>query len=450
LKTNSEEFLSEKIIQRICECGWDAYLCGGAVRDEFLDAQPNDFDIVTDALPEELEKIFPDYTVKTFGISFLVTSVAGIDVATYRSDRNSGPGRFNCITEACQTLDEDLSRRDFTFNALAVCPYTGEIVDPFDGRKDLEKKVVRFVGDADKRIYEDPLRMIRAARFTCLIEGKLDITSFKAIYNNRGKVKDISPERIRIELLKVMKYKTPSIFFDVLYETGLMKILFPELEAMYGHTGGKFHNETLDQHFKITGDVLSSKDPVLRLTGYLHDIGKPVVYDGESFIDHEKVGADMARRILKRYKFTIKETTRCKRLVRYHMRSMHSLITDKAIRRMLKVFTDNHISFKDWLRLKIADRKANLALDDYTLGEIKSFCIKVHNASNLTDNGGFKITDLKVNGNDVMNILNIKQGKLVGDILKYLLSVVIDDPDKNEKDVLTEIIRETKLMEKGC
>ena len=443
MNADTEYQTSEQIIQRICECGWNAYLCGGAVRDEFLETDPSDYDIVTDALPEELEKIFPDRNVKSFGVSFLVTSIDGIDVATYRSERNSGPGRFNCITEACETLDQDLARRDFTFNALAVCPYTGEVVDPFDGRSDLERRVVKFVGDPRQRIYEDPLRMIRAARFAALIEGTLDQESFNAIRKYRYMVNEISPERIRIELLKVMKYKVPSIFFDVLYHTQILEILFPELEAMYNHTGGIYHSETLDEHFKITGDNITRKDPILRLVGYFHDIGKPVVYDGKNFLNHEKIGSEMIRILFRKYKFTTKETSRAKKLVLYHMRSIDSLKTERAVRRLLKVFSDEHVDFKDWLKLKIADKKANLASDDYTRDEIKTFCLLVYNATRTTkQKQGFHITDLNINGYDVMNTLKIGPGEKVGIVLKKLLEIVIDQPELNEHDKLISMVRE--------
>jgi len=442
MKNNTEEYISEKIIQRICECGWNAYLCGGAVRDEFLDTEPSDYDITTDALPEELEQIFPDKNVKTFGVSFLVTTIDNIDVATYRSERNSGPGRFNCITKACQTLDEDLARRDFTFNAIAICPYTGEIVDPFNGKKDLENRVVRFVGDGNERIYEDPLRMLRAARFTCLIEGNLDITSFQAICNNKDMVKDISPERIRIELIKVMKYKTPSIFFDVLYDTGILKILFPELEAMYGHTGGKYHGETLDQHFKLTGDKLSYKDPILRLTGYLHDIGKPVVYDGENFIDHEKVGSEIVESLLTFYKFSKQESSKITNLTLTHMRSIKGLKI-KGYRKLLKKFNELDINWRDWFKLKIADNKSNLLTSAYSKEEIKAICLGIYKASHESKSGGFQITDLEINGNDIMMELNIKPGPKIGIILKYLLEYILNDPELNTKENLIKLVKET-------
>ncbi|MCF8019847.1 MAG: CCA tRNA nucleotidyltransferase [Vallitaleaceae bacterium] len=436
---------AEKIIERLCQCGYEAYICGGPVRDMFLGAIPLDIDIVTQAEPEELEKIFPDKKVKTFGISFLVTSVDGIDVATYRSDKNSGPGRFNCVAEACETLEQDLARRDFTFNALAVCSYTGEIIDPFNGRSDLERKIVRFVGDAEQRIFEDPLRMIRAARFAALIDGHLHDNTFRAIRRNKFMVNDISPERIRIELLKVMKYKTPSVFFDILHSTGIMELLFPEFQVMYNHTGGKYHTEPLHVHAYITGDSLSNKDPILRLVGYFHDIGKPPTYDGTNFIDHEKIGSDMIRRLFKKYRFTIKETSRAKKLVRYHMRSIDSVKTPKSARRLLKVFSDNNVSFKDWIKLKIADKKGNLTSDDYTREEIKSFCLIVHNSTRESKNKtGFDVKDLKVNGNDVMELLNIKPGKQIGDILKKLLEIVVDDPESNKRETLLSLVLQMK------
>ena len=207
--------ISDKIIQRICECGWSAYLCGGAVRDIFIDLEPQDYDIVTNALPEDLAHIFPDRKVNLVGASFLVTLVDNI----------------------------------------------GEVVDRFNGRTDLENKVVRFVGNPSDRIYEDYLRMMRAARFACLIEGELDKQTFDAIKDNKHLIKKVSPERIRMELLKSMKYNKPHIFFDVLHYTGLLEIILPEMEAMYNHTGGNYHAETLDIHAKLTGNFLSPKDP---------------------------------------------------------------------------------------------------------------------------------------------------------------------------------------------
>lgn len=432
---------SDEIIQRICECGWSAYLCGGAVRDHFLEVEAHDYDLVTDATPDILKQIFPDRKVNLVGANFLVTLIDDIEVSTYRSDKNFENGRHNCITSVCSTLQEDLERRDFTFNAMAVCPYLGEVIDPFHGKKDLENKLVKFVGNPYKRINEDYVRILRAARFTCLIEGQLDNAAFNAIRDCKELVKQIAPERIRLELLKVMKYKKPSIFFDVLQRTGVLKVLIPEFDRLYHHTGGKYHSETLDMHSLLAGNELSAKTPLLRLIGYFHDIGKPVVYDGENFIDHEKVGADIIENIFSRFKFTNDEIEKAKNLVKFHMRSISNDISDKAIRRMIKTFSDNNVNWKEWLQIKIADRKANLALDDYTKEHIKMIILKIHNSKKLTTSGEFKVTDLDINGNDVMTLLNIKPGPQVGNILKYLLEQVIENPELNKKENLFELIK---------
>ena len=435
--------ISDQIIQRICECGWSAYLCGGAVRDMFIDLDPNDYDIVTDATPDDLFRIFPDRKVNMVGANFLVTLIDNIEVSTYRSDRNFGSGRHNCVTEACETLEEDLLRRDFTFNAMAVCPYTGEVVDYYNGRADLENKVVKFVGNPVYRIDEDYLRMLRAARFTCLIEGKLDNEAFEAIKANKHLIKKVSPERIQLELMKVMKYERPSIFFDVLHETGLLKLILPEFEELYGHTGGQYHAETLDVHCKLTGDYLSPKDPLLRLVGYLHDIGKPLAYRlnaGKDFVDHEKFGCVIVEDILDEYKFSNAAVDRATSLVLYHMRSIKDL-GPKGYRRLVKKLSDNNVNWKDWFKLKMADKKANLKSDDFGKENIKEVCLNIFKAKHESKSGGFKITDLDINGNDIMEILHIKPGPFVGQILNELLELVLESPELNNFETLRQIVR---------
>ena len=443
---NYEE-VSDQIIKRICQCGWKAYLCGGAVRDAFRDQDPHDFDIVTDCTPTELATIFSDRKVKTVGANFLVTLIDDVEVSTYRSDKNNGPGRFNCITTACQTLEEDLSRRDFTFNALAVCPYTGEVIDIFNGRKDLENKVVRFVGDPKQRIYEDYLRIIRAARFACLIEGRIDPKSFEAMIDLKHYVKEISKERIRLELLKVMKYRKPSIFFNILKQTGVLNYISPELIRLYGHTGGPYHGETLDVHSMLCGDSLSSKDPILRLIGYFHDIAKPAAYrtQTQSFIGHDNIGAYLISNIFKRLKFSNEEAERAYGLVKFHMKPLGSFNTTRSTNRFTTKLQKHNINWKDWLKLKIADNNANLLNSEYSKDKIKDICIKIIKSHKVTNNGTITVKDLAINGNDVMQLLNIKPGKEVGVILNELLNIVIDDPEKNNKEELFKIIKEKGL-----
>lgn len=433
---------ADKIVETLCKCGYEAYIVGGAVRDMFLSKDPNDEDIVTNASPEEIGLIFKNEKVDMVGANFLVTMVNGIDVSTYRKDMNTKPGRENCEVTQCKTLQEDLHKRDFTINAIATCPYTGEIIDPFDGREDLKNKIIKFVGDPGQRIKEDYLRMLRAARFCCLIQGTIDKRTMDALKGHSFLVNHIAKERIRSEFLKVMEYEKPSIFFDVLHEAGILAQLIPELDYMYGHTGGKYHEETLDVHFKITGDSISSKDKLLRLTGYLHDIGKPAAYimhDGENFVDHEKFGADLVRYYLRKYKFSTEEVTRVTNLVKYHMRSFSQTITKKAIRRMLRKFTEHNVNWKDWFKLKVADNIANIGKPNYTKKEIKAFSLKVKEAMNYEDKC-FKITDLNINGNQVMEITGLSPGKEIGEILSHLFDIVIDTPQMNNYETLSNVV----------
>ena len=451
VKDMNKEMISDQIIQEICEVGLKAYLCGGAIRDHFLDVDPQDYDIVTEATPEDLKKIFSKRKIKTgIGTNFLVTIVDGIDVATYRSDKNIKSGRNNCITTACKTLEEDLSRRDFTCNALALCPYTGEIVDPFNGLKDLEKKVIRFVGNPDQRIYEDYLRMIRAARFTCLIEGRLDKEAFDAISKNKELINKISKERIRIEILKTMKYRKPSIFFNILHQTGILNLILPELSTMHGASGGIYHAETLYEHAMITGDSLSPKDPILRLVGYLHDIGKPTAWifnNEQAFIDHENIGANMIEEIFEKYKFTTKETQRAKGLVRFHMRSINENTKEKGIRRLLNKLSEYDTSWKDWLQLKIADKNANLANENFSKESIKDLSLKIHKAIKNIGKPNFKVIDLDINGHDIMEEFNLSPGPKIGIILNNLFNLTIDNPSINNKSTLLKIIKENNLWD---
>ena len=446
----NQEIISEQIIERICKCGWKAYLTGGAVRDLFRGENPADFDIVTNCEPEDLQLIFPDKKVKMVGASFLVTLIEDIEVATYRSDRNVGPGRHNCQTSVCETIDEDLARRDFTFNALAVCPYSGEVIDPFKGLEDLKKQIVKFVGEPDARIYEDEQRMIRAARFTSLIEGQLEESSAAAIRKNAGLIQNVAPERIRLDILKAMKYRKPSIFFRVLHDTGILPLILPEMDELFGHTGGEYHGETLEEHSFLTGDALPPCNPILRLVGYLHDIGKVPSFafhkDG-SFIDHEHLGAEMIEGIFKRFKFTNEEIEIAKGLVTLHMRSMDALASGKAVRRLLSKFAEMKVTWRDWLLLKIADKNANLKQSKPV--DIKKLCLKIHEAKKSMNGGdSLKVVDLALDGHDVMQEFDLKPGPVVGKILKALLEIVLDDPEVNSKENLLEIAK--KVYHEQC
>lgn len=437
------ETIAFELIQKLCSKGCNAYITGGAVRDLFSGDDPNDWDIVTEATSEQLDLIFKDHKINHIGKSFEVTIVDGIEIAGYRKDIYFGLSDKNSKIEPAETLIEDLSRRDLTINSMAFCPYTNELIDPYNGKKDLENKIIKFTGNPEQRIYEDPCRIIRACRFIAKIEGNFEDQTYISLLQNRLLSKQVAPERIRKEILKTLIYKKPSIFFKNMMNIDILGFVLPSLHCCFGLDGGQYHNEDVFTHSMLTGDYLSNKKPLLRLAGYLHDVGKfPKKESKENkitFIEHEKTSEDLIIKDLTSLKFSTKEIHYISKLAKHHMRSIGNS-SPKAIRRLLKVFLEDNINWKDWLQLKIADRKANLKKENYTKKEIKKFVLLIHKELNKTESSAFSVKNLAVNGNDIMNILNIKPGKKVGKILNYLLELVLDNPELNNKSDLINVI----------
>jgi tRNA nucleotidyltransferase (CCA-adding enzyme) len=443
----SEDKTAYEIVKCLCEEGWDAYVAGGAARDMLSGHTPDDYDIVTEAPYEIVKNLFNDRKVSLVGASFKVCIVDGIAVSTYRKDSYFGLSDKNSKIEKADTIQEDLARRDLTINSLAFCPYSGDIIDEYGGIDDLKNRVVKFTGNPKNRILEDPCRILRACRFLAKIEGEFDPDTFQALKKHSYLVKDhVTPERIRLEIIKALKYPKPGLFFDALHEIGVLNNIFPSLESCYGHDGGSHHNETIDEHIKIAGDLLPAQKPLLRLAGYLHDNGKPItgeIKDNElSFINHEKVGADIVESELKRLKFSIKEIIYIKNLIRYHMRSFENLTTPKAIRRMLKSFLDDGINWKDWIQLKIADNRATFGKENYKPQQIKQITLMIRNELKPTSVPvAFSAKDLAISGNDIIKLLNIEPGPEIGKVLNNLLELVLDDPQLNNNEKLLELAK---------
>ena len=441
----TEEIKAGEIVETLCEKGWQAYIAGGAARDLLSGAIPEDYDVVTNATYDQIRTVFRGRKLKVVGISFRVCIIDGIEVATYRKDTDYGSQMIK--GEPAESIHEDLARRDLTINAMAFCPHTGEIVDNFGGVDDLKDGIIRFTGNPYERIDEDPCRIIRACRFLAKIDGVFAPDSIKALRDNRHRIKDVAPERIRLEILKAMKYKNAGLFFDALYEVGVLDHIFPGMEACITQDGGKYHDETVFEHQKIVGDALPKNRPLLRLAGYLHDIGKPV--DAEhnngniNFIDHERTGAKMVESIMTEFKFSLKETAWVTSLINLHMRSIEGSTKKKTVRKVLKAFLDSGITWKDWFLLKVADRKGNLLKADFTHSEIKSIVMRINDVLRPeTGEPAFNIRDLAVNGGDVIKELNVKQGPEVGILLSMALDYVLDDPERNTRDTLMTFVME--------
>ncbi len=438
----TEEERAIQLITCLCQEGWEAYLAGGAARDLLSGCQPQDFDIVTEAPYPVVKQLFQNRKVSLVGESFKVCIVDDIEIATFRKDNYLGLSARNAVIEEAKTIQEDLARRDFTINSMAFCPYSGDVIDVYGGQQDLQKRIIRFTGDPVKRIFEDPCRILRACRFVAKIQGRFEPETLQTLRAYASFVKThVAPERIRLELLKAMKCRKPSLFFDALYDIGVLKYVSKSLLACYGQDGGPYHAESVDVHCKLAGDALSPNNPLLRLAGYFHDLGKPATATYENgrlrFLGHQKVGAEIVADELKQLRFSAKEVAYIAGLVRLHMRKIDASTTPKAIRRIFHALKGRHIPWKDWFRLGLADVAGNLKKGEVDRFEIKTAVLKINKAVNSkAGNAALSIKELAINGRDVMDVLGIPSGPEVGRVLHQLLEMVINQPELNTKDRL--------------
>ncbi len=410
------------IIKRLQENGFSGYIAGGAVRDVILEKKPKDFDVLTNASMDQVSSVFADQKIKKVGKTFPVYIVNGIEISSGRAgfDKANFP-------------ESDLAKRDFTVNAMAYDPIIKKIIDPFKGREDLKNRVIQFTNNPEKRIKEDPLRMIRACRFTAMMDGYIAHSSFKAILDLKDLLDSaVAKERVGHEIIKAMALEKPSRFFKELHKTQLLSKIFPSLDQCHDLDGGPHHGETVFEHCMLVGDAISPKFPVLRLAAFLHDAGKfdaAKIKEGKlTFPGHEKhtktVVNDLAR-----LKFSFKDIIYIKALIQSHMRPLTHETTPKAARRLLAMLDSHDLDYKDFMRMRIADKKGNLSKNPYTLSEIKIRLKKLF--MELSDQSGFNINMLKIKGDDIARILGIPFGPEIGRIKHILFEKVLDDPELN-------------------
>lgn len=436
---------AQTIVRKLSERGFDVYIVGGYVRDGLLGIISNDVDIATNAKPEQIESIFAkEHKVKTVGKSFGVVIVDNIEVATFRKDAYVGLNHKDVTITYANTIEDDLSRRDFTINAMAL-DVNHNLIDPFGGQNDLIFRLVNFVGNAKDRIREDPNRMLRACRFVAQLNGSLENNTRRAIQKCAGYMQYVAPERIRIEVLKAMKTQRPSKFFDALDECRLLGYVFPSLVNTVSHTGGNYHPETVYDHCMATGDSISCRCPLTRLAGYLHDVGKPVTYNSDTgqFLEHEKAGADLVQDELTTLKFSNDEIRAIVGLIKMHMRTA-TVLNARGVRRLLRKLQANSVHYRDYLRLFLADRNANTGLPKMSSDDVRNMINVVEDEMSI-ETGVTSIKDLKVNGYDVMRIKGFPPGPWVGKVLEQLLTVVIEYPSLNNKEILENILKQTRL-----
>ena len=421
------------IIDTLRRHGHRALVVGGSLRDSLIRRVPSDLDIVTDAPESEMFRMFEKERIKKVGRQFSLFLVNEVEVACCRGREY---GRFPL---------NDLGMRDFTINSMAFDPATGEWIDPFSGREDLAQGVVRFVKNPEKRILEDPLRIVRACRFASSLNGSIEPASFDAICRHTYLLKEnVAGERIREEILKAMCTVRPSVFFEYLYRAGGLGFVLPCLYRCYKLDGGPHHAETVFDHCMLTGDAVIPKYPLLRLAAFLHDTGK---YDaaapgenGITFAGHERE-LDPVYADLKRLSFSNRHIDYLLSVIRVHMRPLTEDTSEKAVRRILTFLEARNVSYRDFMRIRIADKKGNLAKKPYTLHDIRVRFAKLKKASESAEEG-FGLKSLAIGGEDVMRILDIPEGPGVGEALGFLLDKVVDEPSLNTEARLEKLLIE--------
>ena len=436
--------------------GFKAYLVGGAVRDMFMNKEASDWDVATDATPEQVISAFKKVIPTGIAHGTVTVHFMGeeIEVTTFRIEQGYSDGRHPDKVSYASDIEEDLSRRDFTMNAIAVSLKDGSIVDPFNGKADIKNKVIRSVGNPLERFNEDGLRPIRAIRFASQLGFEIETNTLQAISNEKvlQKTSTISIERFRDELVKLLKSPKPSVGLKLLEDTNIMKLFLPELlegrNCIQNDVRGYHVFDVLDHNFYSCDGAPVHKVNV-RLAALLHDIGKPaskvvrVTDEGEiyNFFSHEKYSETIARKLLTKLRFSNNEINNVCHLIENHMFHYEESWSDSAIRRfVVRVKPEN---IEDLIDLRLADMygKYNMPIQ-----------IKESNACDLLiqlqdrikkiqeENSAFTLKSLAVSGKDLMEI-GIPSGKLIGKILDSLLETVLDDPKQNSKDVLLNIAK---------
>jgi tRNA nucleotidyltransferase (CCA-adding enzyme) len=440
------------LCERLRSKGKRAWIVGGCVRDLLRGRQAADWDVATDARPDDLLKIFPR-AIPT-GIEHGTVTVLGkehhVEVTTLRGEGTYTDGRRPDWVEFVDDITADLARRDFTVNAIAVDPADGKIIDPFDGRGDLSRGLLRAVGDPGQRFSEDGLRVLRAARFVATLELALDPATEAAIRPTLDTYRKVAAERVRDEWVKAMKARKPSRAFDVMHRTGILEVTCPELAEGAGMEQNKWHSYDVWKHGMECMDACEA-DPILRIAALLHDVGKPRTRawsdktNDWTFYDHDRVGAEMAEPIAARLRFSNDERARIVTLVRHHLFHYSDEWTDAAVRRWIRRVGAERL--EDLYLLNAADVKAKGKGFDDDLSALTA--LKAHVARVLAEGAALSTRDLKINGRDLMKELGLAPGRIIGEILDALLEAVTSDPAANERDALLALAREYLKTRKG-
>ena len=422
------------VLETLRTAGFDAYLVGGSLRDILLGRNPADWDIATSARPEQTQSIFPGSLYENvFGTVALRQGQEDFEITTFRRDHDYADHRRPHRVEFGDDIRVDLARRDFTVNALAWGGRPDEslgVVDPYGGRDDLGRRVLRAVGDPDARFAEDALRMIRAVRLAASIEFSIEPSTLLAIKRRAELVRHLSGELIAAELEKLLASRTPSIGLRPLASTGLLGVISPELAAQPGIPQNKVPGEDLWEHTLRTVDAALVSRPTVRLAALLHDLGKPATFVDNRFLGHEIEGARLAEELLGRLRLARTTTERVVHLVRQHMFAYQPGWGDAAVRRFIAKIGES--SLDDLFALREADNLGSGRARD--AGGLDGLRARV--AEQLSAHVALRRPDLAIDGNDLIAELGLEPGPHLGRLLDRLVDAVLDDPGLNDRPTL--------------
>ncbi len=418
--------------------GHAAYVVGGCLRDALLGRTPADWDLTTDAPPDRIVELFPNSLYENrFGTVVVRHGADQYEITAFRRDASYSDHRRPDIVEFGRSIEEDLSRRDFTVNAMAWGGRPQEdqaFVDPHDGRGDLSARLLRTVGDPDRRFNEDALRMVRAVRLAATLDFSVEPATLEAVGRCAELARHLSGERVGSELAKLLAAPAPSVGLRLMAKTGLLTVLAPDLERQRGMSQNKIGGEDLWDHTLRTVDSTPNR-PLVRMAGLLHDIGKPDTLSEGHFHNHDSVGATLARQFLSDLNAPRTLQEQVAHLVRHHMFDYQPNWTDAAVRRFIRKVGPGSID--DLLALRIADNLGSGLPAE--AGRLPELVARVR--AELAAHAVLGRADLAVDGRDLIAELGLRPGREVGRLLDELTERVIAEPALNDRVILLELAR---------
>ncbi len=437
---------AREIIEKLRHAGYEAYIVGGCVRDSILEKDPADWDITTSASPMEIKELFP-YTIDTgieHGTVTVMIDHQPFEVTTYRVDGKYQDHRRPTQVHFTKSLKEDLLRRDFTINAMAYNDDDG-LIDLYGGLADLKNGMIRCVGEAAQRFDEDALRILRALRFQAQLGFQVEEETKAAIRRQARFLKDISAERIQVELDKLLVSDHPEVLIDA-YKLGVTEIVLPEFDIMMETPQNNPHHKYNVGMHTIEGLKQIEADHILRWTMLLHDVGKPEARvegkEKDHFKMHPVIGEKIAEKVLRRLKFDNQTLRQVKTLVLWHDRRFGSVkeINIRTVRRWVSEIGPE--MFEKLMKIQKADISAQ---SDYQREEKEAILsgTKQLFAKILEEQNCLSVKQLAVGGTDLIEA-GVPQGKEVGEMLHWLLEQVLEIPSLNTKETLMDLVKEKR------